>query len=84
MLPNVPSSILNQKRGLRGLTGKIPASASPAVASGLAQLRDILVEENISVNSYDELYSVAISVLKLVAAKEKRQMDKKSNKEIKR
>lgn len=81
----LPKSNKTSTSGLyaRELTGEIPPSASPSIASGLPKLRSILATEKVQVNSYDELYSVAISVLRLVAAKEMRQMNSKSNTEEK-
>lgn len=67
----------------RELAGEIPPSASPSIASGLPKLRGILSAEKVQVSSYDELYSVAISVLRLVVAKEMRQMNSKFNMEEK-
>ena len=72
MLSNVSNGTITSNGDFRGLRRGIPTSFSPAITSGLLELSDILAEEKQPIKNYDDLYSAAVSILKLVAAKERR------------
>ena len=51
---------------------EISAKASPAISKGLPKLKELLLAEGIQADSFDELYTAAVNIIKFVACKERR------------
>lgn len=56
-----------------------PANASPAISQGLPKLQKLLSEQGIEIGSFDELYTAAVSIVRFVAAKERKTIKEKLN-----
>ena len=64
-------SLGNDKSGEQASLFEMSAKASPAISRGLPKLRDLLSAQGIRVNSFDELYTAAVNIIKFVACKER-------------
>lgn len=56
-----------------------PVNASPAVSQGLSKLQKLLSEQGIEIGSFDDLYTAAISIVRFVAAKERKTIREQTN-----
>lgn len=57
----------NEQSSLFGMSAK----ASPAISKGLPKLKELLLAEGIQADSFDELYTAAVNIIKFVACKER-------------
>lgn len=56
-----------------------PANASPAISQGLPKLQKLLAEQGIEIEKFDDLYTAAVSIVRFVAAKERKTIQEKLN-----
>ncbi len=54
-----------------------PANASHAISRGLPRLQQLLLEQGIEIGNFDELYTAAVSIVRFVAAKERKTIREK-------
>lgn len=62
----------NNKSSERSSPFGMSAKASPAISKGLPKLKKLLSAEGIQADSFDELYTAAVNIIKFVACKERR------------
>ena len=62
----------DNKSGGQPSLSEMSAKASPAISKGLPRLSELLSAQGIQINSFDELYTAAVNIIKFVACKERR------------
>lgn len=56
-----------------------PANASPAISQGLPKLQKLLSEQGVEIGNFDDLYTAAVSIVRFVAAKERKTIREQLN-----